>query len=222
MKKCLTLSFTLVAGRLLGEFKAGFRVTEIGNGSKFGVHLGAKGEGAWYRNIEFLRKTPPEVKETKKGDTVVARRIYEANLVELEGEGKEHELRTFYVLAGHIEDEVGSDGILLRVNTKGIPTAKAVGEWKYPNGRETESKLLGWGTRAEGDEKSCWWDGIVTLYPGNVLWVRPEGGEEIPIYYDPKKKCLAFVTKEKANWLVRNTDTADIPAPVPATSATAE
>lgn len=211
MNKCFTLSFALIAGKLVGEFKPGFRITEIGP-KKFGLHLGAKGEGSWYQNVEFYRRSLPTVTEKKVGGgSVILRTLFEANLVELEGKGKDGELKFNYVLAGKVEDEVDG-GILLRINTKGVPTKGASGSWMRQSGLEPQPLPLGFARRPVDGGESAYWDGLIDLNPGNVLWVTPEGGDTIAIYYH-ERKGLCFITEAKANWLIKNTDTADIAVP---------
>ena len=180
-------------------FKSGIRVTDVGRG-KIALHLGA---GVGGRNVEFHRKNPPKV----VGEYPF-RRIFEANIMEVKG-GED------FILTGPTEDEV-QGGILLCIQTKWQPKAAdgATGFWRRPNGLEAQPLPKGWGRRDCEGGTSAWWHGLVLMQKGNVLFVSYEGGEEIAIWNEPRHG-LRTITLAKANYLIKNTDTADIVLPEP-------
>lgn len=133
------------------------------------VFLGEEGRGRRYEKVGLFRKNPAEVINGK---------IMEAHPVPITINKDTNHERTFCTLA---KPHNGSDKVLVRINTVGPYTRNTHGGWTEVEG-EPETLVRGWGARGDAGRIGGWDDGLVTMSPGDVLEVKPEGGHKVSTY----------------------------------------
>ncbi|MEK7089321.1 MAG: hypothetical protein AAB920_00705 [Patescibacteria group bacterium] len=206
--KLITLFFQTVGGKSIGRLVNGIAVREskikgknpetgeLEEKTEYSVQLGHYGTGQWCAKVGMLRKEPPIVKSGK---------VFNASLVALPNTKKQlpEDPSIFYVLALKTDD--ADTRILVRVNTEGKYKEGAIGA--YPKGEDELPH--GWGrhTGPDGGGESFWHDGLVTMAPGDLLPVQPEGGapeDVIGLYFDANKG-LGIVSVAEYQRLVAQT-----------------
>ena len=180
--KLITLFFQAIGGKLIGRLVNGIAVREIPKDKETQqcIQLGHYGKDQWCAKVGMLRKDPPVVRNGK---------VYDAVIVSLPNTKKQNpeDPSIFYVL-GAVKADDNDTRILVRVNTEGTYKNGSIGS--YP--KDADELPHGWGkhTGPDGGGESFWHDGLVTMAPGDILPIQPEGGvpeDVIGLYYDTKK-----------------------------------
>lgn len=217
--KFMTLFFMQMGGKPIGKITNGIAVRDFkkGEDTQKAAFLGRFGEGQHCSRVGFLRKDPPAVTNGK---------VFEGRLEALENTRKlgPEDPDVFYVLAA--QKDAADTRILVRVNTEGVGTSDpdANGTWW----KEDNVLPYGWGKRTGTDgATSTWLDGFIAMAPREGLFIRPEGGYDLVLYYH-EAKGLCLVSPEEYDRLPKPVVLeAPVPQPVvapiaPAESVTAE
>lgn len=164
--------YTFVDGRVI-------KGLAVCNDKKLGtvVFLGEKGRGRWYEKIGLFYKNPAEVKNGI---------IYEANPVKIILKRSNYQEKSFFVLA---RPNNGNDPrALVRINTawrqtniSWLDACNSVGSWKAVKGNP-QDLVIGYGAHDITGRLGKWNDGLVLMSPGDVIRVKPVGGDKTKPY----------------------------------------
>lgn len=139
------------------------------NDEKLGlvVFLGEEGRGRRYEKVSLGRHRSAEAVNGK---------VMEANPVKITLPAKDGKPeKVFYVL----EKPRSEDGrVLVRVNTSWCYTKHSGGGWSTLAGTP-ETLIKGYGAHGLAGRIGNWDDGLVSMRPGDVLRVKPEGGHKV-------------------------------------------
>ncbi len=137
----------------------------VSTDEKFGPHifLGESGRGRRWEKVSICRKNPADVMDG---------RVKNAHPVKITvNKGTEKE-RAFFVLA---KSETSGNRILVRINTQAVYTRNTAGWWKTHKGAPVEL-MKGFGAHGIAGRIGNWDDGLLILSPGDVLYIKLEGG----------------------------------------------
>ena len=164
--------------------------------SKFGpvVFLGKEGRSRriTLREDSLWPSFRPNPAEVKDG------RVYKAYPVKItinRGRGGTDKEKSFYVLA---KQNIGEDQrVLVRIDTScWVYTRNSVGNWKVVKPEPEPQNVVGYGVHGIAGRIGNWDDGLVIMFPGDVIRVKPEGGYKTPyalfylLFYDSEKGLL--------------------------------